>query len=57
MKIKIDKRDKIFSLLVRERAGHVCERCGVGRQAKLECSHIFSRTHRATRWHPDNAQC
>jgi len=58
MKIKIDKRDSKFSLLVRERANNVCERCGVsGENAKLECSHIFSRRHRSIRWHPDNAQC
>lgn len=58
MKIKIDKRDTKFSLLVRERAGNVCERCGVsGDSKKLECSHIFTRSRRSTRWHPDNAQC
>jgi len=57
MKVKIDKRDTIFSKLVRERAGWLCERCGVSSDnTKLECSHIFSRSHKGVRWHPDNAQ-
>ena len=56
MKIKIDKRDKIFSQLVRERVGWVCEKCGgVHQKTFLHCSHLFSRRHRSTRWHPDNA--
>ena len=56
MKVKIDERDTVFSKLVRERTGWVCEKCG-GRQQKtvLHCSHLFSRRHRSTRWHPDNA--
>jgi len=64
MRVKIDKRDTVFSFLVRERAEHTCEQCGkyCGEKheyGKLECSHIFSRRHHSIRWHPDNAtaQC
>ncbi len=59
MKIKRDKRDKIFSDLVRERANWTCEHCGKyfpeGARQGLHCSHLFSRRHRSTRWHPLNA--
>lgn len=58
MNIKRDKRDAIFSLLVRERANWRCERCGKqferGAQ-NIHCSHFFGRRHRSTRWHPENA--
>ncbi len=64
MKTKIDKRDNVFSLLVRERVNHTCESCGhycgpKHENGQLDCSHIFGRANRATRWHPDNAvaQC
>lgn len=57
--IKTDKIDKVFSLLVRERPGWVCECCGKyypeGQRQGLHCSHIFSRRHKATRWDPSNA--
>lgn len=57
MKIRIDKRDTIFSKLIRLRAGWNCESCrkyfpfGHG----LQCSHFFSRRHQSTRYDPDNA--
>lgn len=59
VRIRIDKADKLFALLVKERAGWVCECChrhysrenGRG----LECSHFYGRRHKATRWHPMNA--
>lgn len=57
MKIRIDKRDQIFSKLIRLRAAWMCDRCmkffplGHG----LQCSHFFSRRHQATRYDPDNA--
>ena len=58
MKIKRDKRDALFSELVRERAGWVCERCGKQPERRLlQCAHIFGRRHRSTRWHPANAVC
>lgn len=59
MKIKRDKRDDVFSKLIRARAGWMCERCGKpfteqNRQG-LDCSHLYSRRHTRTRWHPQNA--
>ena len=58
MKAKTDKRDTVFSLLIRERAGNCCEKCGRdGSQWVMQCSHIFSRRHKGIRWHPDNAKC
>lgn len=57
MKIKIDKRDTLFSKIVRLRARWMCERClqffqfGHG----LQCSHFYGRRHKATRWDFDNA--
>ena len=59
MKIRRDKRDALFSLIIRERAGWVCERCGKQFSREdgqgLHCSHFIGRRHRSTRWHPDNA--
>ena len=57
-KIKSDKLDRVFSKLVRERAGWRCERCGTQYEPHaqgLHCSHIFSRRCLALRWHPSNA--
>jgi hypothetical protein len=58
--IKIKPADKWFSLLARERAEHRCECCGKycgpdHSGGRLDCSHIFSRRHKATRWHPSNS--
>src|SRR3990167_9446493 len=59
MRVKRDKRDAIFSLLIRERSSWLCERCGKQFSREdgqgLHCSHFISRRHRSTRWHPDNA--
>lgn len=60
MKVKRSPADDWFSKLVRERANHTCEHCGKfcgekHENGRLDCSHIFSRRHKATRWHPDNA--
>lgn len=56
--MKIDKKDRLFSLLVRERANWKCECCGKqyerGAQG-LHCSHFVSRRYRGLRWHPQNA--
>lgn len=63
MKIKRDPTDAVFSELVRERANWCCETCQrycpKDVNKRLDCSHIFSRRHMATRWHPENAiaQC
>lgn len=57
--IKRDKRDTVFSTLIRERVNWTCEHCGKyypeGNRQGLHCSHLFGRRHRGTRWHPDNA--
>lgn len=51
--------DEVFSKLVRERVNWTCEHSGryfpEGERMGLHCSHLFSRRHLATRWHPDNA--
>lgn len=58
MAISRSKLDIVFSLLVRERAGNVCEMSGVTAAAcQLECCHVEGRRSRSTRWHPDNAFC
>lgn len=57
MKIRIDKRDQIFSKIIRLRARWCCEKCGrfFPKGHGLQCAHIFGRRHRSTRFHPDNA--
>lgn len=59
MRIKRDKRDDVFSRLVRERAEWACERCGKqhpeGHRQSLHCSHTYSRRNRMTRWAGLNA--
>jgi len=58
MALKIDKFDKVFSQLVRERTNWQCDYCGRHfhhEKAKLHCSHFKSRRHKATRYHPYNA--
>lgn len=54
MKIKQDKYDKTFSKLIKLR-DVCCQKCGRV-DAKLECSHIFSRRHAGTRHDPANAK-
>ena len=60
MKIRLDPADKWFSKCVRERANWTCEHCltpypsGSG---SVQCSHLFSRRHNATRYDPLNAFC
>lgn len=57
--------DSEFSRCIRERANWTCERCGIedaeaqakGTSTLLDCSHVYSRAHRSTRWHPDNCFC
>lgn len=49
----IKKIDKLVSLIVRERAGWKCERCGTQYTPPtkaLHCSHYFSRRHIGTRF-------
>lgn len=54
MKISLTVADNIFSLLIRERAGHICQRCG-RRDGALHCSHHWSRRLKQLRWDPTNA--
>ena len=56
--MKIDRKDRLFSLLVRERSGWKCEYCGKQYEPNsqgLHCSHFVSRRYRGLRWHPMNA--
>ena len=58
MKIKLKKRDVIFSKLIRERANYICEACGVNKRGSpgtLDCAHIVGRRSAALRWHPQGA--
>lgn len=57
--MKLPLEDKLYSKLVRCRAEWRCEFCDEfvpepDRQ-RLHCSHVLSRSRRATRWHPLNA--
>ncbi len=54
MKIKQDKYDKTFSQFIKYR-DTCCQKCGKS-VGKLECSHIFSRRHKALRHDPRNAK-
>lgn len=55
-RIKITPEDQAFSVLIRERAGGLCERCGKKpEKSGLHAAHIFSRRHKATRHDSDNA--
>jgi hypothetical protein len=47
------KLDKVCSELVRARG--YCVKCGETKN--LQCCHIISRSHRATRWLMDNLLC
>lgn len=52
-KTKLKKKlDTVFSKYIRARDGK-CLRCG--RTDTLQCAHIESRTHLATRWDEENA--
>jgi hypothetical protein len=57
VKIKIDKRDTVFSKIIRLRARFNCECCGryFPKGHGLQCSHLVSRRHKATRWDFDAA--
>jgi hypothetical protein len=59
MKIRRTKADDLFSQFIRRRDRH-CQHCGKmglgqGNMLGLECAHIFSRRHWATRHDPENA--
>ena len=50
------KLDKIWSLLVKHRAGWKCEYCG-SREKRLNSHHIYTRANRSTRWDLENGVC
>jgi HNH endonuclease len=52
MRIKRTRADDLFSRYIRARDG-CCLNCGA--TGRLECAHIFSRRHWATRHDPRNA--
>lgn len=54
MKIKRDPRDILFAQIIKYRDKR-CVRC-LRADGKLECSHIYSRRHKGTRWDEDNAK-
>jgi len=60
MRVKIKPADTWFSKCVRHAAGWACLRCGKQYTADdargLDCSHIFGRRYRSTRWAKENAQ-
>ena len=56
--MKRKEEDRLFSLLVRTRAGWNCEKCGKNFEAdrhSLHCSHFRSRRYTGTRWFQGNA--
>jgi hypothetical protein len=54
--VRISRADEAFSKCVRAAAKYTCQRCGkVG--GRMECSHIYSRSHRTIRWCKENAMC
>lgn len=58
MKIRRSKADDLFSLYIRMRDNWTCQRCGKRDERRgpaIQCAHIFSRRHWATRHSPDNA--
>ena len=54
--VRVSPADTAFSLCVRTAANYTCQKCGKT-DARMECSHIFSRKYRAIRWCKDNAMC
>lgn len=54
--VKVSAADTAFSLCIRTAAKYTCEKCGKT-DARMECSHIFSRKHRTIRWCKENAMC
>jgi hypothetical protein len=56
MKIKTDALDRLFSQYIRTRDNFTCRYSGQT-DGLMDCAHVYSRRHRHTRWHPDNAVC
>ena len=58
VKTRRNKLDVLFSKLIRERDDWTCQDRGIvcrDHSVLMDCAHIFSRRHVATRWHPQNA--
>jgi len=58
--VKRDKKDAVFSDLIRLRVNYTCENCGHcegGKSQAIQCAHIISRKYKLVRYHPDNAFC
>lgn len=54
--IKRTYHDDLFSRFIRHRDGLVCQYCLKAFPfEKLDCSHLFSRGDKSTRWEEDNA--
>ena len=57
--MKIKAADTWFSKCVRQRDGWTCQKCGKqyewDKGRGLDCSHVFGRTRRSTRWCKENA--
>lgn len=59
MKIKLDKNDSLFSIMVRERDGHKCVFCGKSKEQgyTLQNSHYWGRGDKVHRFDPLNCDC
>lgn len=59
MKVKTKPADQWFSKCIRHAANWTCEKCGnqytEDNARGLDCSHIFGRRYRGTRWAVENA--
>ena len=47
--------DNLWSKLVKEKAHHICERCG--KRESLNSHHVFGRRSYSVRWDIDNGVC
>jgi len=50
-----DQLDKLWAILVKQRAGYKCERSG--KIAYLNSHHVFSKSNLSVRWDLDNGVC
>jgi len=58
-KVRISTEDRLFSEFIRKRAIRIsggCQRCLSQKTnyKQLQCSHLWGRRNKATRWDPDN---
>jgi len=52
-----DQLDKLWSEIVKQRAGNVCEYKTCSKTAHLNAHHIFGRGNLSVRWDLDNGVC